>query len=79
MDELNEQFLNYQLLSDEQISKEVKEGIGLEDDDPHRIDVLWGFLRGMKKPGTNSLEFDHLFKVAEAIMTIPNSNAGYFH
>ncbi|XP_065893400.1 uncharacterized protein [Dysidea avara] len=76
MDKLNEQFLNYQLLSDEQIPKEVKEGIGLEDDDPHRIDVLWGFLRGMKKPGTNSLEFDHLFKVAEATMTISHSNAG---
>ena len=30
----------------------------------------------MKKPGTNSLEFDLLFHVAEVIMTIPHSNAG---
>ena len=30
----------------------------------------------MKKPGTNSFEFDLLFKIAEAVMTIPHSNAG---
>ena len=43
MDELNEQFLNYPMLSDDQIPKKVKEGIGLEYDDPYRIDVLWAF------------------------------------
>jgi hypothetical protein len=29
----------------------------------------------VKKPGTNSLEFDPLFHVA-AVMTVPHSNAG---
>ena len=76
IDELNEQFLNYQLLPDNAIPKEVKECVNLSEEDPHRIDVLWGFLRGVKKPGKNLFEFDLLFKVAEVIMTIPHSNAG---
>ena len=76
IDELNEQFLNYQLLPDNAIPKEVKDCVNLSKEDPHRIDVLWGFLQGVKKPGTNLFEFDLLFKVAEAVMTIPHSNAG---
>lgn len=75
MNRLQEQFLNYQLLGAEEIPKEVKESAGLDDDDPHRVDVLWGYLRNIKKPGTKTLEFD-LFKVAETVMTIPHSNAG---
>jgi len=71
-----EQFLNYQLLTEEDIPKEVKERMGLSEENPHgRIDVLWGFLRGVKTPGTSSFEFNLLFKVAEAVMTIPHSNA----
>ena len=76
IDELNEQFLDYQLLPDDAIPKEVKECVNLSEEDPHRIDVLWGFLQGVKKPGTNLFDFDLLFKVAEAVMTIPHSNAG---
>ena len=76
MNSLQEQFLNYQLLEAEDISKQVKESAGLDDDDPHRIDVLWGYLRNIKVPGTNTLEFDLLFKVAQTVMTIPHSNAG---
>ena len=30
----------------------------------------------LKKAGSNSYEFDLLFKVAEVVMTIPHSNAG---
>ena len=76
VDKLNEQFLNYQLFPEDEIPKEVKESLGLEDEDPYRVDVLWGFLKGVKTAGTNTLEFDLLFKVAEVIMTIPHSNAG---
>ena len=76
IDQLNEQFLNYQLCSEAEIPKEVKANINLSEEDPYRVDVLWGFLRGVKKPGTSLFEFDLLFKVAEVIMTIPHSNAG---
>ncbi len=70
MNRLQEQFLNYQLLATEEIPKAVKECAGLEDEDPHRVDILWGYLRNVKKPRTNCSEFDLLFRVAEAVMTI---------
>lgn len=70
---LNEQFLSYQLLRDEDIPEAVKE---ITSDDLYRVDALWGFLRDVKAPGTNRSEYDLLFKVAEAVMTIPHSNAG---
>ena len=31
--------------------------------------------KGVKVPGTNKLAFNYLFKVAEVILTIPQSNA----
>ena len=51
----------------------MKENAGLTVDDP---DVLWGYLRCLKTPGTTRNEFDLLFKVAEVVMTIPHLNAG---
>ena len=49
--------------------------MGLSEENPHgRIDVLRGFLKGVKTPGTSSFEFNLLFKVAKAVMTIPHSN-----
>ena len=76
IDHLNEQFVNYQLLAAEDIPSVVKESVGLEEKDPYPVDVLWGYLRGVKIPGTNCFAFDLLFKVAEVVMTIPHSNAG---
>ena len=76
IDKLNEQFLSYQLLEESSIPMEIKDSIGLSSEDPFQIDILWAYLRGLKQPGTNILEFDLLFKVAEAVMTIPHSNAG---
>lgn len=76
MDRLNEEFLNYQMLSSDAIPKSVKESVNLEEKDPHRIDVLWGHLRELREPGTNDLQFGLLFNVAEVVMTIPHSNAG---
>lgn len=55
MDQLNEEFFDYQTLPLDAIPKSVKESVNLEDKDPHRVDVLWGYLRGMKKTGTNDL------------------------
>ena len=76
MDRLSEEFFNYQMLSSDSIPKSVKEVVNLEEQDPHRVDVLWGYLRELKEPGTNNLLFGLLFKVAEVVMTIPHSNAG---
>ena len=76
MDRLNEQFLNYQLLSADEIPPVVKETSGLNKDDPYQVDVLWEYLRGVKKPGASRCEFDLLFRKAEVVMTIPHSNAG---
>ena len=45
-----------QLLSAYDIPPEVKETVGLDEDDPHQVDVLGWYLRGMKKPGV-SLRF----------------------
>ena len=61
---------------EEDIPTSVKESVGLEAEDPYRVDVLWTYLKDVKKPGTRESEFDLLFKVAEVIMTIPHSNAG---
>ena len=76
VDRLAEQFLNYQMLISQDIPTTVKESAGLKPEDAHCIDVLWGYLRGLKTLGTNAFEFDLLFRVAEVIMTIPHSNAG---
>ena len=73
MDKLNEQYLSYQTLVAEDIPVSVKECAGLE---PYRVYLLWTYLKGVKKPGTSDSKFDLLFKVAEAIMTIPHSSAG---
>lgn len=76
MDKLNDQFLAYQLLTDEDIPQSLKELSCRSADGCHQIDILWGYLRTIKKPGSSILEFDLLFQVAELIMTIPHSNAG---
>ena len=43
IDQLNEQFLNYQLISEADIPKEVKEQANFAGHDSYRIDVLGGF------------------------------------
>ena len=72
---LNEEFINYQLLSLSNIPLTIKESANFSEEDPHRVDMLWGYLRGVKKPGASELAFD-LFSVAEVMMSIPHSNAG---
>ena len=54
LDQLNEQFLNYQLLATEDIPVTVKESVGLKEEDPYQVDVLWGYLRGVKTTSTTS-------------------------
>ena len=75
LDKLNEEFINYQMLSSSDIPTTIKQSSNLREEDPHRVDVLWGYLRGIKEPGSSQLMFGLLFRVAE-VMTIPHSNAG---
>ena len=48
LDWLNEQFLDYQLLSADEIPPAVKRTAGLSEVDPHRVDVSRGYLRYVK-------------------------------
>jgi hypothetical protein len=73
MDLVNDQFLNYQIMREEDIPDSLKDDL---DGGPCKVDKLWGYLKDIKKPGTNSFEFDLLFKVANVVLTIPHSNAG---
>ncbi len=68
-------FLSVEYFVLDDIPTAVKESAGLAED-PYRVDVLWGYLRGVKKPGISCFDFDLLFKVAEVVMTNPHSNAG---
>ena len=76
MDRLSEQYLAYQLLVEDDIPSSVREATGIDSEHPYRVDLLWAYLKDVKKPGTREYEFDLIFKVAEAVMTIPHSNAG---
>ena len=76
IDKLNKEFINHQLLSPSDIPSTIKESANLSEEDTHRVDILWGYLRGVKKPGTSELAFGLLFSVAEVLMSIPHSNAG---
>lgn len=73
MDSVNDQFLSYQTMREEDIPDSLKDD---PDGGPCNIDKLWGYLKDLKKPGTNICEFDLLFKVANVVLTIPHSNAG---
>ena len=70
---LAEQFMAYQVLPDDAV---LKTDVGLNPKDLHRADALWTYLGSRREPGTNRPEFDQLFKVAIAVLTIPHSNAG---
>lgn len=75
MDILAEQFMAYQVLPDAAIPLHVKTDVGLDPNDPYRVDTLWAYLGSRRVPGTNRPEFELLFKVATTVLTIPHSNA----
>lgn len=47
-----------------------------EEEKVCQMDVLWGYLKGVKAAGSNELMLNLLFQVAEVVLTIPHSNAG---
>lgn len=79
LDKLHEQFIYYQTISEHDIPESIKASCCIGDSEEEKIcqmDVLWGYLKGVKAAGTNELMLNFLFKVAEVVLTIPHSNAG---
>ena len=78
-----DEFLDFQTLLDTDIEakawEEAKVIDGEEEGVPtvfhYRVDVLWWHIANLKIPGTNVPRFSHLFKVAEIVLVLPNSNA----
>lgn len=83
LDDLNEEYLDYQGLPrgaipqsvwDSAICYEVHEGD--KQKVYYRMDVIWSYLFEMKIPGMDIHRFHKLGKVAKVVLTIPHSNAG---
>ena len=75
MNRLSEQFIAYQVLSDTDILLPVKTYVGLEPDDPYRVDDLWAYWTPGEYLKQICLYFELLFKVTAAVLAIPHSNA----
>ena len=76
MDKLNDEFLSYQTMGDNDIPLDVRDSVGLTSEGYPRVDLIWNFLREKRLPGSITREFGILSKVANAVLTIPHSNAG---
>ena len=78
---LGEEFIQYQLLTKEDIPQSVwdeacvKESEEEEEESHYRMDVLWHHLSKVKG-GDGRLTFPRLSKVSKLVLTIPQSNAG---
>ena len=82
MDELQEEFVDYQLLEKSDIPDAVweeaivyEEKTEGEDKQYHRMDMIWGYLSGVKNCDA-SCRFRNLSTVAKLVLIIPHSNAG---
>lgn len=82
MDRLQEEFTDYQLIEISAIPDMIwKEAVVYNEDTEvrneqyHRMDVVWGYLSGMKNLD-GSLKFGLLLSVARLVLVIPHSNAG---
>ena len=61
MDKLNDQYLSYQILVDEDIPNSVKESTGLDAEHSYR-DVLWYYLKSQEQ-NINSTYSSELLKL----------------
>ena len=78
MDNLSEEFVEFQLLNDNDIPKETwdKATVSVDEDEKcyHRMDFLWQYISTMKTPDHTRC-FLMLSKVAMLVLVIPHSNA----
>ena len=83
-DNLYEEFVDFQSLSDDDIGQaawnEAKVIDGTDEDGSilahYRVDVLWYHISQMKVPETSLHRFKYLPLLAEIVLVIPHSNAG---
>ena len=82
VDALYEEFCDYRPLSDGDISGDAWQAAKVIDAIEggtvvfhHRVDILWWYFGNMKQPGSSVKRFQHLTRIAEAILVIPHSNA----
>lgn len=75
--ELGQEFVDYQLLNDDDIPQMIwdKAKVGEDEDKHYRMDVIWHYLSTMKS-GDGRPRFRRLCKIAMLVLTIPHSNAG---
>ena len=76
--QLEAEFLEYQLLEENDIPEHIWESALVVDSDDaqyHRMDVLWNFLRMKRNPTNGILMFQKLSSVALLVLTLPHSNA----
>ena len=80
MDVLPEEFVEYQLLRNEDIPPHVwdKASIVVDDHTYHRMDIVWHHISTLKAPD-GRLRFSHLSKVAMLVLIIPHSNGKEEH
>ena len=79
LDELLEEFIDFQLLSDDDIPSTIWEKASIplmivHMQKNYRLDVIWHHLSTMKAPD-DTLRFNRLCMVAKLVMVIPHSNA----
>lgn len=77
LNELEEEFLDYQLMLTAEVPDDVwKSAIKIDEDEKkiYRMDTIWAYLSAVKNPDGTS-RFSKLAKVARLVLTLPHSNA----
>ena len=76
-EELSEEFIDYQTMTDQEIPANVwKDALTIEDhQEYHRMGVLWGFIDTLVNTVTGKRRFKWLSKIAKLVLTLPHSNA----
>ena len=82
VDPLFEEFFDYQSLTNSDIGEDVWQAAEVVDAIEggtevfhYRVDILWWYIGHMKQPGSSAKRFQHLTRIAEAVLVIPHSNA----
>ena len=75
MNAIEEEFLQYQLINDEDVPESTWDSAKIEDESTHfTMDIVWSFLLKMKDPSGAAM-FKRLAKIAILVLTLPHSNA----
>ena len=82
VDALFEEFCDYRSLTDNDIGGDAWQAAKVVDAMEggtevfhYRVDILWWYIAHMKQPGSSAKRFQHLTRIAEAVLVIPHSNA----